>query len=73
MLHLIRHVAEAAKGDLNLDWLKPLGLPRHVKARAPLFRKGDPADRMAFVLSGTLRIAAPSIDLGPGEVVASTD
>jgi hypothetical protein len=69
MLHLIRQVAEATKGDLNLDWLKPLGSPRHVKAGEPLFRKGAAADRMAFVLSGRFRIAALNIDLGPGEVV----
>jgi CRP/FNR family transcriptional regulator, cyclic AMP receptor protein len=69
MLRLIRQVAEATKGDLNLDWLKPLGSPRHVQAGEPLFRKGTAADRMAFVLSGRFRVAALNIDLGPGEVV----
>jgi hypothetical protein len=69
MLRLIRQVAEAAKGDLNLDWLKPLGSPRHVKTGELLFSKGAPADRMAFVLSGRFRIAALNIELGPGQVV----
>jgi CRP-like cAMP-binding protein len=69
MLRLIRQVAEAAKGDLNLDWLKPLGSPRRVKAGELLFRKGAPADRMAFVLSGRFRIAALNIELGPGQMV----
>jgi hypothetical protein len=69
MLRLIRQVAEASKGDLNLDWLKPLGSRRHVKAGEVLFRKGAPADRMAVVLSGRFRIVALNVELGPGQVI----
>lgn len=69
MLRLIRQVSEAARSDLNMDWLKQFGTPRRLAVGEVLFRKGAPADRMAFVLSGRLRIAALNVDLCPGEVV----
>ena len=55
MLRLTRQVAAASRSDLNLDWLMPYGTRRRVRAGEVLFRKGDPADRMALVLAGGLR------------------
>jgi hypothetical protein len=69
MLRLVRQVTEAAKGDLNLDWLKPFSSRRHVTAGEILFAKGAPADRMGFVLSGRFRIVALNVELGAGQVV----
>jgi hypothetical protein len=69
MLRLVRRVGEAARGDLNLDWLKPFSTRLRVKAGEVLFRKGDAADRMAVVLTGRFRIAALGVELGPGELV----
>jgi CRP/FNR family transcriptional regulator, cyclic AMP receptor protein len=68
MLRLVRQVAEATRSDLNLNWLKPFCSSRHVEAGELLTRKGDPADRMAFVLSGRFRIVALNVALGPGDV-----
>lgn len=69
MLRLVRQVAEASRGDLNLDWLRPYGAQREVKTGEILFRKGAPADRLAFILSGRFRIAALRTELGAGQVV----
>lgn len=69
MLNLEKQVANAAKGDLNLNWLKPFASRRHIKAGDVLFRKDDPADGMAFLLSGRFRIDALDVELGAGQVV----
>ena len=69
MLRLTRQVAEASRGDLTLDWLKPYGSRRRVRPGEVLFAKGEAADRMAFVLDGRLRIEELGVELGPGEVV----
>ena len=69
MLRLTREVAAASRGDLNIDWLRPYGSRRGVRAGEVLFRKGEPADRMAFVLDGRFRVAELEVDLGPGQVV----
>jgi CRP-like cAMP-binding protein len=69
MLRLTRQVAEASRSDLNLDWLKPYGSRRRVRAGEVLYAKGEEADRMAFVLDGSLRIEELGVELGPGEVV----
>lgn len=69
MLDLVRQVSEAARGDLNLDWLKSFSKRRRVKAGEVLYRKGDPAESMAFLLSGRFRIDALGLDLSPGQLV----
>ena len=69
MLRLTRQVAAASRSDLNLDWLKPYGSRRRVRAGEVLFRKGEPADRMAFVIRGRFRVAELEVVLGPGQVV----
>jgi hypothetical protein len=69
MVRLIRQVKAASAGDYSMDWLKPFMTRRAAKAGDVLFRKGDEADRMYFVVSGRLRIAELAIDVLPGTVV----
>jgi len=69
MLQLSRQVAQAAAGDLNMDWLKPFTSSRTVNAGDVLFRKGEPADRMFFVVSGLCRLLESGMDITPGAVV----
>jgi CRP-like cAMP-binding protein len=69
MRRLIHRVETAAKGDLSLDWLRPFMDRRRHAAGEILFRKGDPSDRMYFVLSGTLRLVEIGRALGPGELL----
>jgi CRP/FNR family transcriptional regulator, cyclic AMP receptor protein len=69
MLQLSRQVAQAAAGDLNMDWVKPFTSAHAMNAGDQLFRKGEPADRMFFVLSGRCRLVETGVDIVPGAVV----
>lgn len=57
----------------ELDWLRPFAVSRHLKGADILFSKGDPADSMAFILSGRFRIGALHFDLGPGQVAGEME
>jgi len=69
MLTLTKQVSLATRGDLSMDWVKPFSKTRNVQGGEVLFRKGDPATQMFFVLSGRLRLAELGIDILPGQVV----
>jgi len=68
MLQLTRQVEEAAAGNLGMDWLKPFTSSRRMSAGEILFRKGETADRMFFVVSGLCRLAESGIDVASGAV-----
>lgn len=69
MRRLTRHVLAASKGDLNMDWLKPFMARRTVKAGEVLFRKGDLADAMYYIVSGRFQLLEIASEVLPGEVV----
>lgn len=69
MLKLIREVKAAAHGDLSMEWLKPFMTRRKVETGEILFRKGDEAHEMYFLVSGKLHLDPLGIELEPGAVV----
>jgi CRP/FNR family cyclic AMP-dependent transcriptional regulator len=69
MLQLVRRVRDASAGDLNMDWLKPFMSSRRVAAGEVLFRDGDAANRMYYVVSGRYRLVEIGQDVLPGTVV----
>lgn len=69
MLRLTKQVREAAQSDLRMDWLKPFTSFRSIKAADVLFRKGDAASAMYFIVSGRYRLTELGIDVLPGQVV----
>jgi CRP/FNR family transcriptional regulator, cyclic AMP receptor protein len=69
MLRLTKQVREAANTDLNMDWLKPFTTARRFQAGDVLFRKGEAATTMLFVLSGRYRVSELAIDILPGQVL----
>jgi CRP-like cAMP-binding protein len=69
MLRLTKQVREAAQSDLKMDWLKPFASSRRISAGDALFRKGDPAGAMYFIVSGRCRLTELGIDILPGQVV----
>ncbi len=69
MLKLVRQVEEASRSTLSMDWLKPFMKAREVSAGDVLFRKGDRADHLYFVVSGRLHLEEFGIDVEPGTVV----
>jgi hypothetical protein len=69
ILALVRKVEAASHGEVDMDWLRSVTTPRTVKAGETLFRKGDIADRMMFVVDGAFRIADLGIDIGKGQFI----
>lgn len=69
MLRLTKQVREAAQTDLKMDWLKPFTSTRRTSAGEVLFRKGDAAGAMYFIVSGRYRLAELRIEFLPGQVV----
>jgi CRP/FNR family transcriptional regulator, cyclic AMP receptor protein len=69
MLNLIKRVKVASKGDMSLDWIKPFMSKRAVAAGEVLFRKGDEASQMYFVVDGELHLQEIDVAIGPGAVV----
>lgn len=69
MLRLIREVRGATRSDLSMDWLKPFTSTRRPRNADIIFRRGDTADAMFFVVSGLYRLDELGIDVLPGQVV----
>jgi len=70
MTALIRQVKQAANsGSQNMEWLKPFMDSKSVKKGDVLFKKGDKAERMFYVLDGRLGVADIDAEIGAGSVV----
>jgi CRP/FNR family cyclic AMP-dependent transcriptional regulator len=69
MLYLVKEVALAAKGNLSIDWLKPFTRAREYKSGDVVFRKGDEATDLAFVVRGTFMISELGVDLKNGALI----
>lgn len=66
---LVRKVEAATKGDPDMQWLKSIGSSRAVKTGETLFRKGDAADAMLFVVTGRFHVEGLGIDIEPGHMI----
>ena len=69
MLQLIKKVRTASQGDLSMDWLKPFMHKHSYKQGSVLFRKGDHAEEMYYIVSGRLRVKELGLELPPGHMV----
>ena len=69
MLKLVKQVEAASKGDMSLDWLKPFMTERDITVGETLFRKGDHANHLYFLVGGRLHLQEINVDLAPGAVV----
>ena len=69
MLKLIKNVRDAAHGDLSMDWLKPFMRKRSYKNGSVLFRKGDHAEEMFYIVRGRCRVKELSLELTSGDMV----
>ena len=69
MLRLVSTVRGVTQGDLNMDWLKPFTSVRRFKCGDVLFRKGDVADAMSFIVSGRFRLVELGKDIFSGQIV----
>jgi hypothetical protein len=68
LLRLTREIREASAHGLSVDWLKPYTRCKAVRAGQTLFRRGDAASEVLFVLNGRFRAVEADVALGKGEV-----
>ena len=68
MLRLIKQIEEATKGDASLKWVRPFSSTRTIASGEAVFRRGDPADEMFFIVSGCFRVTERNVDLKTGEI-----
>ena len=69
MWKLIQRVKVATQGDLSMEWLKPFMTNRKYKKGDVLFRKGDVADEMFYVLSGSYLIVELGLTIKSAQVL----
>ena len=69
MQQLMRSMKTATHGDLNMEWLKPFTSARNVSAGDVIFHKGDVANNMMVVMSGSFRLIEIDTIIEPGSVV----
>jgi CRP-like cAMP-binding protein len=69
MIRLTRSVQNAARGDMQTEWLKPFMARRPHKSDEVLFRRGDVADELFIPLSGRFRLVEIGVDIPVGQMV----
>ena len=69
MVTLVRRVRAAARGDLSLDWLKSYMRRERHGAGEVLFRRGDHAERLFYLIAGEVRLEEIGVTLGPGNLL----
>jgi hypothetical protein len=69
MLKLVKKARASAKDDLSMDWLKPFMTRRKYSKNDLLFRKGEPANEMLFVVTGKFLVKEISIELSAGRML----
>ena len=69
LLQLTRQIREIAGSRLSMEWLKPFSRRKAARAGETLFRRGDAAAEVLFVLSGRFRAVEADVALGQGEVI----
>lgn len=65
---LTRQIREASSSGISLEWLKPFTRQQSFRAGQVLFRLGDVADDIAFVVSGRFRAVEAGVVLAAGEM-----
>jgi hypothetical protein len=69
MIKLVRKARVSADGDLSMDWLKPFMTRRKYRKEQVLFRKGDAANEMLYIVTGRFRVTEIGVELGAGRMV----
>ncbi len=69
MMRLTRQVEQAARSNLSMEWIKPFSASRSAKAGAVLFRKGEIAEEMFFIVSGRYQLVENGSEVTPGSVI----
>lgn len=68
LARMVRRARGAIDGHAVADWLKPYARSAVFPAGAEIFRKGDRADRLYFIVRGSVGIGEVDVLLGPRSV-----
>src|SRR6266496_3233720 len=68
MRRLIEQVKQSTNTDQSMDWLKPFMTKRTYKKGRVLFRKGDRAYEMFYVVSGQFLVSEIGVTIPSGQV-----
>ncbi len=66
---LVKEVKQSTESDLDMSWIRPFTTTRDMAPGQVLFRKGDEAKEIIFVMSGSLQIPELGVTISPGDVV----
>lgn len=69
MQQLIKRARIASQGDLSMEWIKPFMKKRNCKKGMVLFRKGDVAHEMFYIVSGRYLVTELGVELPPGKLM----
>jgi CRP-like cAMP-binding protein len=69
MFKLVRKARASVKEDLSMDWLKPFMARRKYSKNDLLFRKGEPANEMVFIVTGTFLVREIGVELSAGRML----
>ncbi|MDM0073764.1 cyclic nucleotide-binding domain-containing protein [Variovorax sp. J2P1-59] len=69
LLQLTREMKLIASSRLSMEWLKPFSRRRAAQAGETLFRRGDAAAEVLFVLGGKFRAVEADVVLEQGELI----
>jgi len=69
MLQLIKKVRVASQDELSMEWLIPFMRKRDYRKGDVLFNKGDQAEEMFYIRSGTCRVRELDLLLSAGQIV----
>lgn len=69
MYNLIKTIRQAVRGDLSLDGILPYMTRRRFERGAILFRKGDTAGQMFYMLAGRIHLLEIDKSIGEGTVI----
>ena len=67
MAKLVQRVQSATEGDQTLEWLKPYMKRRMCREGEVLFRKGERADQLFYIVSGLFRVPEIGVTVRPGQ------
>jgi hypothetical protein len=69
LLQMTRQIKAIPASRLSMEWLKPFSRHKDAQAGETLFRRGDAATEILFVLSGRFRAVEADVVLEQGEVI----
>lgn len=69
MRRLIEAVKRATDGTFSMEWALPHARKRRLESGATLFRKGEKAEAMYYLVRGQARVVEFGVTLGEGEML----